>query len=510
VRFRAEAGPLFAAVLVTSSTLAGAASAGEPRLREHVVIGSKAFPESWVLGEALTLLGEAADASVEHHTNLGGTEIVAQAVKAGSIDAYPEYTGTLREVVLHTPTATNQELRAALARDGLGITDSLGFDDSYALAVTGAVATRDSLGTISDAAGHAELRAVFSHEFLGRADGWPGLRARYGIQFAEVRGVEHHLAFEALAAGHADVVDVYTTDPEIDHLSLHVLADDRGFFPSYEAVIVYRLDLEARAPAALASMRRLVGKVDRRTMASANGVVTGGRSTREAAAGLIRDALGDAAPSIDGTAPSLGGVISAALLRHLELVASSLAACILVGIPLGIVAARRKRLAGLVLGTAGVLQTIPSLALLALLIPLLGIGVVPAAVALFLYGLLPIVQGTCTGLTTIPGPLAEAAEALGLPPMTRLVRIELPLASPAILGGIRTSAVIAVGTATIAALVGAGGLGDPVLQGIALRSTPLILAGAIPAALLALAAQGAFALLERALVPLGLRLRTHD
>jgi osmoprotectant transport system permease protein len=485
------------------------ASAG----RERVVIGSKAFPESWVLGEALTLLASSTGADTEHRVNLGGTEIVAQALRAGSIDAYPEYTGTLREVVLHAPKATRDELRSALAHDGLGITDSLGFDDSYALAVAPGVAERESLRTISDlarVASRAGLRGAFSQEFLGRADGWPGLRALYGIDLSDVRGVEHHLAFEALAAGRADVVDAYTTDPEIDRLSLRVLDDDRAFFPRYEAVVVYRLDLPARAPAAFAAMLRLVGRVDRRTMARGNAAVTTeGGSTRAAAAGLLRDALGAGVPDVDAVGPSMARVVSAALLRHLELVASSLAACVLVGVPLGILAARRRRLAALVLGAAGVLQTIPSLALLALLIPALGIGVVPAGVALFLYGLLPIVQGTCLGLSTIPAPLAESAEALGLPHAARLLRVELPLASPAILGGIRTSAVIAVGTATMAALVGAGGLGDPILQGIALRSTPLILAGAIPSALLALAAQGAFALLERAIVPLGLRLRTH-
>ncbi|HEY3822120.1 MAG TPA: glycine betaine ABC transporter substrate-binding protein [Polyangiaceae bacterium] len=497
----AACGALLAASLVTASAVA----------REHVVIGSKAFPESWVLGEALALLGASEGAIVEHRPNLGGTEIVAQALRRGAIDAYPEYTGTLREVLLHAPGATNDELRAALARDGLGITDSLGFEDSYALAVVGAVADRDGLRTISDAAGHPELRAVFSHEFLGRADGWPGLRARYGLDFAEVRGVEHHLAFGALAAGRADVMDVYTTDPEIDRMSLRILDDDRAFFPRYDAVVVYRLGLETRAPAAFAAMLRLVGRVDRRTMALANAAVTEGRSTREAAAGLLHDALGAEAPKMDGAgAPSMAAVVSGALGQHLALVASSLAGCILVGIPLGILAARRKRIAALVLGAAGVLQTVPSLALLALLIPVLGIGVVPATVALFLYGLLPIVQGTCTGLTSIPAPLAEAAEALGLPSFARLVRVELPLASPSILGGVRTSAVIAVGTATIAALVGAGGLGDPILQGIALRSTPLILAGAVPAALLALAAQGGFALVERVVVPKGLRVRTHE
>jgi osmoprotectant transport system permease protein len=492
-----------------ASLLVAASVATPASARETIAVGSKAFPESWVLGEALALLAASSGATVEHRANLGGTEIVAQALRAGSIDAYPEYTGTLTQVVVGAPGASIAELRTALARDGLGLSDSLGFDDSYALAVAGPVAAREAIRTISDAAHHPELRAAFSHEFLGRADGWPGLHARYGMDFTDVRAVEHHLAFEALAAGRADVVDAYTTDPEIDRLSLRLLDDDRAFFPRYEAVIVYRLDLEQRAPSSLAAMLRAVGRVDRSAMARANAAVASGRTTHDAASGLLLEALGADAPRIESTGGSTLSVVPGALLRHVELVAFSLVACALLGVPLGIVAARRRRLAAVVLGTASVLQTIPSLALLALLIPLLGIGVVPAAVAVFLYGLLPIVQGTCTGLTTIPAGLAESAEALGLPPMAKLLRIELPLASPSILGGMRTSAVIAVGTATIAALVGAGGLGDPILQGITLRNPGLILAGAVPAAALALVAQGAFALLERAVVSAGLRLRTH-
>ena len=353
------------------------------------------------------------------------------------------------------------------------------------------------------------MRAALSHEFLGRADGWPGLRARYGLELADVRGVDHHLAFEALASGSADIVDAYTTDPEIDRLSLRLLEDDLHFFPRYEAVVVYRLDLETRAPAAFAAMKRLVGRVQRSTMARANAALIEGGTTRDAAAALLEASLGADAPRSDGVGPSMTGTILADLVRHLELVLSSLAACVFVGVPLGIVACRRRRLSALVLGGTGIVQTIPSLALLALLIPLLGIGVVPAAVALFLYGLLPIVQGTCTGLSGIPAPLAESAEALGLTRTAKLLRIELPLASPAILAGIRTSAIIAVGTATIAALVGAGGLGDPILQGITLRSPSLILAGAIPAAGLALVVQAAFGVIERVVVPRGLRVRTH-
>jgi osmoprotectant transport system permease protein len=472
------------------------------------VIGSKAFPESWILGEALAELARGAQVDAVHRANLGGTQIVAEAVRTGDIDVYPEYTGTLREVVVHAPDASADEVRARLARDGLGVTGSLGFDDSYALAVASSIADREGIGSISEAARTHALRAAFTHEFLGRSDGWPGLRARYGLRFADVRGVEHALAFEALARGEADVVDVYTTDPQIERLHLRLLDDDRGFFPRYEAVLVYRLDLEARCPRAMAALRTLVGKIDRATMTRANAAVADHVAVEIAAHDLLRSALGEdalakAAPA-DPREP-----IAHDFVRHVALVAVSVAGAVVVGIPVGILAARRRRAAATVLAIAGIVQTIPALALLALLIPVLGIGVRPAVGALLLYGLLPVVQGTYTGLTTIPVQLAEAAEALGLSPTTKLLRIELPLASPMILAGVRTSAVIAVGTATIAALVGAGGLGDPILRGITLRSPPLILLGALPAALLALAVQAMFSALERLVVPKGIRLQAE-
>ncbi|MGO9834647.1 MAG: glycine betaine ABC transporter substrate-binding protein [Polyangiaceae bacterium] len=492
--------------------LALVTAAGEVTADDRVTVGSKAFPESWILGEALTLLARSAGADAAHRANLGGTEIVNAALRAGSIDVYPEYTGTLRDVILHAPGASTEEIRVRLARVGLGVTESLGFDDSYALAVAPRVAERDTLRSLSDLSAHPELRAAFSHEFLGRADGWPGLRAKYGLTLSDVRGVEHALAFDALMANRADVMDVYTTDPEIVRLRLKVLEDDRDFFPRYEAVVVYRLDLETRAPSVLQAWRRIVGRVDRAAIASANAaVVLDGHSAGDAASILVRDALGTALPTVDGgdSRRARAADVVRDLLRHIGLVATALVASVLLGVPLGIAASRRDRLAVLVLGGAGVVQTIPSLALLAFLIPVFGIGVVPATLALFLYALLPIVQGTCTGIAGIPAGLAASAEALGLTRSAKLVRIELPLASPSILAGIRTSAVIAVGTATIAALVGAGGLGDPILEGIALRSTSLILAGAVPCALLALAVNASFALLERALVPPGLRLRTH-
>ena len=157
------------------------------------------------------------------------------------------------------------------------------------------------------------------------------------------------------------------------------------------------------------------------------------------------------------------------------------------------------------LGAVGLIQTVPSLALLVFMIPLLGIGAGPAIAALFLYSLLPIVRSTHAGLTGISPQLRESAEALGLPPGATLRLVELPLASRSILSGVQTAAVINVGTATLGALIGAGGYGQSILTGIRLADTRIILEGAVPAALLALLVQGLFELLERALVPKGLR-----
>jgi osmoprotectant transport system permease protein len=184
-------------------------------------------------------------------------------------------------------------------------------------------------------------------------------------------------------------------------------------------------------------------------------------------------------------------------LEHVTLVFASLAAAVAAGVPMGVAAARVRALTQPVLATAGLLQTIPSLALLAFLIPLTGIGTWPALVALFLYALLPIARNTHAGLTGVPAGLRQAALALGLTPRQSLGRIELPLALPTILAGVKTSAVVNVGTATIAAFVGAGGFGERIAQGLAVNDHTLLVAGALPAAALALAVHAAFELTER-------------
>ena len=186
--------------------------------------------------------------------------------------------------------------------------------------------------------------------------------------------------------------------------------------------------------------------------------------------------------------------------EHVLLVFLSTAAATLVGVPLGIALTRRPRLAKPVLGAAGVVQTIPSLALFGFLIPLPlvgGIGAKTAIVALVVYALLPILRNTHAGILSVEPAVVEAATGLGMTPRQRLLYVELPLALPIVLAGVRIATVVSIGLATIAAAIGAGGLGSLIYRGIATVDNRLILAGAVPAAVLALAADLVFGAIER-------------
>jgi osmoprotectant transport system permease protein len=501
-----------AAVVVLAAGPAGAqgAPSGRGAAIPTVRVGSKAFAESWILGEALAILvRETGQARAEHRSNMGSTDIVYAALRTGAIDVYPEYTGTIVEAILKSPERPSlARMRAALAREGIGISDSLGFNDGYGIAVTAQTARRLGLARISDLRAHPELRLAFTHEFLERNDGWPGLSRHYDLRMRDVRGIQHDIGYQALASGQIDAMEIYTTDAQIQKLELAVLEDDREFFPRYDAVLLYRLELPARSLAAYTAMLQLTDAIDEETMIRANARVVLEEQSQEQAARALLAELPEAAAAPRATAAEgVGERILADTLAHLRLVGISLLAAALLGIPLGVLAARSRFLAAGVLSTAGLLQTIPSLALLAFLIPLLRqVGVVPALVALFLYSLLPIVRNTYTGLTTIPPNLQESAEALGLSRAATLFRVSLPMASPAIMAGLKTSAVINVGTATLAALVGAGGLGEPILRGMQTLNNSLILQGAVPAALLALLVQGLFGVLDRIVIPAGLRL----
>jgi osmoprotectant transport system permease protein len=468
-----------------------------------LTVGSKRFTESYILGEIVAQAAAGAgEAKVENTPGLGNTGIVFQALQTGAIDVYPEYTGTIaREILQRNEELDLAALNRALAPMSLAAGVPLGFNNSYALAMRSKQAAELGIRNISDLARHPQLKFGLSQEFILRTDGWPGLKQRYGLA-AEPRGLDHGLAFDAIAAGQIDVIDIYTTDAKIRSYDLVVLDDDQAYFPKYDAVLFYRADLPQRFPRTWERLQKLTGTLPAERMIALNAEAEIGHRDFASIAG-------------DFVAGREGGKMHASfmqrlfapdttrlLLQHLGLVFGSLLAAIVVAIPLGILAARVPALAQPVLGVAGVLQTIPSLALLAFLIPVMGeIGAAPALVALFLYALLPIVRNTYAGLTEVAPNMHQAGLALGLSSFDCLIHIELPLASGMILAGIKTSAVINVGTATIAAFIGAGGFGERIAAGLALNDTNMLLAGAVPSAVLALLVQWGFEFVEKKFAP---------
>ena len=494
-RFRAAA-----AALAWGSLLSAAGGAQE------VAVGSKAFTENVILGEIVTQLARSSGASAVHRRELGGTQVLWNALRRGEIAVYPEYTGTIRqEILAGRAVPDDAALREALEEQGIRSSRPLGFNNTYALGMKEELAEQLGIRAISDLRRHPELRFGLSNEFMDRGDGWPSLRDRYQLPQSEVRGLDHDLAYRGLDSSAIQVTDLYSTDAEIRYYGLRVLEDDLRHFPAYDAVLLYRADLPGRAPEALAAIRRLEGRISAAAMIAMNARA---KLDRVPDARIAADFLATHFQLVSDVVEQTARDRFVRNTReHLLLVTVSLTAAILFAVPLGIVAAKSPRAGQAILAIVGIIQTIPSLALLVFMIPLLGIGDAPAIVALFLYSLLPIVRNTYAGLHDIPLPLQESAAALGLPAWARLRRVELPMASRAILAGIKTSAVINVGTATLGALIGAGGYGQPIFTGIRLDNVGLILEGAVPAAALALLVQGLFELFERVLVPKGLRLK---
>ena len=482
--------------------------------RAELRVGSKAFTESVILGELVNQLARHEGLDVEHAREQGGTIVVFEALRNGAIDVYPDYTGTVREEILSSKNlATDDESRQALAAMGIGMTRPLGFVNPYALAMQEEKAEEMGIRTISDLRRHPSLKFGFSNEFMDRADGWPQLSEGYRLGERDAQGMDHDIAYRMLDKDEIDVTDSYYTDANIRFYNLRLLEDDLGLFPEYHTVLLYRQDLEQRAPRMLQVIQRLQGVISESDMMAMNGYAALNQvPENRISADFLNDRFGT---NIKVKQETVADRIWRLSLEHLDMVRRSLALAILVSIPLGVIAARFTKIGQLILAAVGIIQTIPGLALLVLLIspadlfglPTVGSGSAPVIVSLFLYCLLPIVRNTYVGLKNIPGPIRESAEAIGLSAAARLCLVELPMASRTILAGIKTAAVINVGFATLGALIGAGGYGQPILTGIRLNNTALIMQGAIPAALLALAVQGMFELAERILVPRGLRLK---
>jgi osmoprotectant transport system permease protein len=478
------------------------ANADEP----VVTIGSKNFTEGYLLAEILSQLAESAGYRVERRFGLGGTLVCFEALTRGEIDCYPEYSGTLEQAILKLPERLPYELlqRRLLRDHGVELLGTFGFDNTYAIALRSDRAEQLGVSTIGDLSRFPGLTFAFSHEFINRADGWPGLKRVYGLA-QEPAGIEHGLAYQAIEEGRIDVTDVYSTDGDIEKYGLVLLKDDRRYFPVYLGAPLVRPELDPALKTVLDGLALRITAAEMRALNAR--VLLDGRTFAEVA----REFLASEAVTISDRTTSRGVSrwrdLGRRTIRHLELTLAALVASILVAVPAGIVVYRRRRLARPVLYVAGALQTIPSIALLAFMIPLFGIGVVPAIVALFLYALLPILRNTVTALAGIDPVLKKVATGMGLTAGQRLRYVEVPLSAPIILAGVKTAAVINIGTATLAAFIGAGGLGEPIVTGLALNDTGLILEGAVPAAVLAIGTELIFEGIDRFVVPRHLRQR---
>lgn len=474
---------------------------------ETVRIGSKIFTESYILAEVLAQTIESrTDMDVQKKYGLGGTGIIFEALKNNEIDLYIEYTGTLTEAILKKPDLqSSAALKELMLKQDIVMSDSLGFNNTYAIAVKRDFAEKHALKTMSDLK-KVEDSAVLamSYEFMNRADGYGAMVNAYGYKFKNYpKSMDHSLAYQAIQSGQADVAEVYSTDAKIEKLDLVVLEDDRQFFPKYEPIILARRQFVEKHPDVWQALLALEGKLSNEEMRELNAY---GDIDKKSFADIAHYYLNKEFPEASSSFlnEQLIAQLGEKTKEHLILVIIAVCLSTFFGIPLGILSTRKKWLERLVLSVSGVIQTIPSLALLCFLIPFLGIGTKPAIVALFLYGLLPVVVNTFTGIESIESKYTETAEALGLSPWQILLKVELPLASQSIWAGVTTSTIISIGTATLAALIGAGGYGAAIITGLALNDITTILYGAIPAALLALIAQAVLKFLGQLIIPKGL------
>ncbi|MFQ5988987.1 MAG: glycine betaine ABC transporter substrate-binding protein [Candidatus Methylomirabilales bacterium] len=483
-------------LLMTLLLLVGGAFAASD---QAVVVGSKHFNESYVLAEIIAQLLEDRGFRVERKFGLGGTLICFEALKNGNIDIYPEYSGTLAEAILKLSRRVSYaELRDILKQQfDMDLLDSFGFNNTYAIALSRSLAQQRGLRKMSDLSKFPDLRFGLSYEFLNRHDGWPGLAQTYGLAVRPV-GIEHGLAYQAIRENKLDVTDVYITDGDIKKFDLFLLEDDKQYFPQYLAAPLVRADLDGRIKQILGD---LAGTITDDQMRALNGmVILEGRSFAEVAHRFLSEA-GLLQSGRQRVEESKWVTLFYRTVTHLKLTFIALVAGMIVAIPFGILVYRVRAFSRPVMYIAGLLQTIPSIALLAFMIPLFGIGAKPAIMALFLYSLLPILRNTAAALFSIDPVLKKVSVGMGLTAQQSLQYVELPLAAPTILAGIRTAAVINIGTATLAAFIGAGGLGEPIVTGLALNDTSLILEGAIPAAILAIMTEWAFEGLEKLMIP---------
>ena len=472
---------------------------------QTISIGSKLHGESRLLAEMMAqTIEQNTDLTVKRRFGLGGTLICFEALRTGEIDIYPEYTGTALTAILHRDASglSTEEVANQVA-EGLKTTYSIiagksfGFNNTYVIAARPGL----ELKKLSELKGRTDLKPGFSNEFIERSDGFIGLDKHYNLGLEKPRGIDHGLAYKALSEGQIDLTDAYSTDGRLSTYDFQLLTDDQKFFPPYYAIPLINEKTATEYPEILEALKKLEGILDEKTMQQLNYQYEVDRKPLAEVANkfLTEKGIISQKPGTMASHPLLRQLI-----EHIQLTFLATFLAILLAVPLAIYISNKKRVAGFFLAATGVLQTIPSLALLGFMIPLFGIGFTPAIIALFLYALLPILRNTYTGLNATDPLLIEAGRAMGMTKSQILIQVRLPLAMDTIMAGIRTALIINIGTATLAAFIGAGGLGESIITGITLNDNSLILRGAIPAAILALVADQGMALVEKAVRPKGI------
>ena len=492
--------------------------------KKAIFIGSKIFTENVLLAEMLALLLEERHGlKVIRKFNMGGTQLVFSALRRGDIDIYPEYTGTGWVMILKKsrsaePKKTYHAVKKEfLKRFNLIWSLPLGFENTYALAVHKKDPRFKSVNQISQLKGQAPLfRLALSHEFAERKDGFKNFIKKYKLNFLKnnILTMNAGLMFSALDNKKTDIIIADSTDGRIKAFNLKTLKDDKKFFPSYQAAYLTRSEALSQSPEIKQAFQSLEGSISEKEMIRLNSQVDQLKKgvSKTARGFLIKKSLLKGKAQAEGEQSLLAYYMGRKkylfkiLMEHLILVFSSLFFALLFSVPAGLWAARQPSAGKAVFALVNTLQTVPSLALLGLFVPLLGIGFLPAICALFLYSLLPIIRNTFEGLKNVDRHFIEVSSGMGLSQWQILKYVQIPLALPVMLAGVRTSAVTLVGTAALAAFIGAGGLGDPIFRGISILDSRLIFLGAVPACLLAVALDQLLALLESLMISKGLKL----
>lgn len=470
----------------------------------RVVVGSKAFTEGYILAEiAAQSISTVPDVRVSKRFGIGGTGLLVEAIRSNKVDVYPEYTGTIAQAILKDQSMQSfAEMQKELKKMGLQMSRPLGFNNTYAIALSKRAMEKYPISKVSELKSYPQIRFGLSSEYNSRADGFPQLIKKADIRPQSVPTVmSHELAYAAIDADQIDAMDVYSTDANIEKLELQLLEDDLHVSPPYQAVFLARTDFIEECPKCWEKLQELAGQISEEEMRGLNAKATLDNMDFATVGSSFLEKSGHASN------PKRTFTLLTRIKEHFVLVFIAFLFSIVVGIPLGFLGYHYRILGQVILGASGLIQTVPSLALFCLLIPLFGIGQISAIIALCLYALLPVVANTVVGLQSIDPLLLEVSDALCLSRRQRLFRMEIPLASRSIWSGLKTSTIITIGTATLAALIGAGGLGAPIVQGLALNNMNLVLMGAVPSALIALFAHFLFDYLEQWVIPKGLRLK---